>query len=176
MFPAIGAVFDAGERTHQLQTGIETAIALELWHRRHGSWPETLDALVPGLLPAIPIDRTDGQPLRYAVRDASPVLYSIGADRDDDGGRPPRVRDSATTVRFGIPKPRPAGAVVDEDSNGDWVLWPPLPPEPLPPDQAASSDPPDPLLPPADARLSEAPPLEEATQDKMSQPAGDEPR
>ena len=44
---------------------------------------ERLDQLVPDLLPAVPADRLDGQPIRYVVRDGRPVVYSIGRDRND---------------------------------------------------------------------------------------------
>ena len=71
----------------QVRDATEVAIALTLWKRRHGQWPERLEQLVPDLLPAVPPDRADGKPLRYVVRDGQAVVYSIGQDRDDDGGR-----------------------------------------------------------------------------------------
>ena len=92
------------------------AIALELYRRRTGSWPVDLEALVPDLMPAVPVDRFDGRPLRYRVIDGRPLVYSVGADRDDDGGRTPvdtRGRPERDLAR--IPK---SGA------DGDLVLWP----------------------------------------------------
>jgi hypothetical protein len=66
-----------------------------------GHYPTTLDDLVPGLLPSVPIDPFDGKPLRYrreglargaeqaADRPAEGfVIYSIGRDGKDDGGAP----------------------------------------------------------------------------------------
>ena len=38
------------------------------------------------LLPAIPVDPFDGQPLRYVRRDDGVTVYSIGLDEKDDGG------------------------------------------------------------------------------------------
>jgi len=75
-------------------------IALELFRRRHGRWPEHLQELVPAFLPALPLDQFDGQPLRYRLVDGKPLLYSIGGDRDDDGGR-----------RY-----------TDRKRGGDWIL------------------------------------------------------
>jgi len=98
---------------------IITAIALERYRGRHGSYPGTLQELVPELLPKPPLDFMDGKPLRYRVTgDGHFVLYSVGVDCVDDGGRmqqPGRRRGSfEDRTRFGIPQdtdlvwPRPA--------------------------------------------------------------------
>lgn len=76
------------------------SIALELFRRRHEGWPERLEELVPAFLPALPLDQFDGQPLRYRLVDGKPLLYSIGEDRDDDGGR----------------------RHTDRKRGGDWIL------------------------------------------------------
>ena len=66
-----------------------TALALERYRLRHGMLPPNLEALVPELLPAVPIDCMDGQSLRYQLRpDGSFLLYSVGEDCRDDGGNP----------------------------------------------------------------------------------------
>ncbi len=63
------------------------ALALERYRLRHGSYPESLDALTPDLLPSQPLDFMDGAPLRYRhMQDGSFVLYSTGLDCIDDGG------------------------------------------------------------------------------------------
>jgi hypothetical protein len=51
--------------------------------------PSSLADLVPDYLPALPTDLFDDQPLRYERRDAGYVIYSIGADGTDDGGKEP---------------------------------------------------------------------------------------
>jgi ABC-type transport system involved in multi-copper enzyme maturation permease subunit len=60
--------------------------ALERYRLAHGRWPETLDGLVPALLPAIPKDPYDGRPLRYRLVADGVVIYSVGPDGQDDGG------------------------------------------------------------------------------------------
>jgi hypothetical protein len=63
------------------------ALALERYCLRHGSYPESLDALTPELLPSRPLDFMDGAPLRYRhTQDGRFVLYSTGLDCIDDGG------------------------------------------------------------------------------------------
>jgi hypothetical protein len=64
-----------------------TAIALERYRVRHGSYPKALADLAPELLKSVPIDFVDGQPLRYRPRtDGQFVLYSVGLDCVDNGG------------------------------------------------------------------------------------------
>jgi len=66
---------------------VVTVIAIERHRRRSGKLPAELAALVPALLPAIPIDPMDGQPLRYRLTGTNSfVLYSIGLDGKDDNG------------------------------------------------------------------------------------------
>ena len=67
-----------------------TAIALERYRGRHGAYPSNLTALVPEFLKSISLDFMDGQPLRYRLTgDGHFVLYSVGFDCIDDGGRLP---------------------------------------------------------------------------------------
>jgi hypothetical protein len=77
---------------------ITTGIALERYRGRHGSYPGTLQGLVPELLQTPPIDFMDGQPLRYRlVEDGHFVLYSVGLDCVDDGGQ---MRSSTTPSSY----------------------------------------------------------------------------
>ncbi len=98
---------------------IITAIALERFRNRHGSYPRILEELTPEFLKATPIDFTDGEPLRYRLAEENHfVLYSVGLDCADDGGKmPQRGRPAFSNVGvspFGISQqtdlvwPRPA--------------------------------------------------------------------
>ncbi len=65
------------------------ACALERWRLTHDAYPETLDALVPGLLDQAPVDPFNGQPLHYRRTPASRyLLYSVGGSGRDNGGQP----------------------------------------------------------------------------------------
>lgn len=117
MLPAIGHAATVAESATQRRDAALTAIALELYRRRNGAFPARLDDLVPNFLPALPIDRFDGQPLRYLLTDDGPLLYSIGADRIDDGGEALVNDDDAWRVaRYSFKIPA-------DPMNADWILW-----------------------------------------------------
>jgi hypothetical protein len=64
-----------------------TAIALKRYSMRFGKPPDSLQALVPQFLSAIPIDYMNGQPIKYRLEpDGTFLLYSVGEDYKDDGG------------------------------------------------------------------------------------------
>jgi hypothetical protein len=65
----------------------EAVAALERYRLREGAFPEALAGLTPELLPEPPIDPWTDQPLRYRREGDSYVLYSVGPDGVDDGGR-----------------------------------------------------------------------------------------
>lgn len=69
-----------------------TAIALERYRLRHLAYPETLAALVPGVIRSVPEDPIDGRPLRYRAEPAGGFrLWSVGTDGGDQGGDPSRL-------------------------------------------------------------------------------------
>ena len=75
-----------------------TALQVEQFRLEHNRLPTDLSELVPKHLEAVPPDPFDGEPLRYRTLDRGYQLYSIGRDRQDDGGvEPPRDRRSGDT-------------------------------------------------------------------------------
>ncbi len=103
------------------------ALALELHKRRSGSYPASLAELSPGLLPVIPLDRYDGTPIKYRLTDGRPLLYSVGVDRDDDGGRLPEGSDAVKANGAAREWRSPAEDTGDDPAlDGDWILWPPV--------------------------------------------------
>lgn len=93
-----------------------TAIALERYRRKHGSYPRSLNALAPEFLKTAPVDFIDGKPLRYRLKDDGHfLLYSIGLDCVDDGGTiPSRHRPAPAEFAPDTPGASP---------NGD-IVWP----------------------------------------------------
>ena len=98
--------------------------ALEAYRRQTGDWPERLEELTPGLLPAIPYDRFDGGPIKYCLKNDQPVLYSIGVDRVDDGGEAPD--DEHPCPDIWEPPSEVSRLRGESRYRGDWVLWPPM--------------------------------------------------
>lgn len=87
----------ASERESSLHTAFTTlGLALEQWKSREGAYPDRLEQLVPQDIEAIPLDPWDpgAGSLRYVVQKAGTgavqgavLLYSVGPDGADDGGR-----------------------------------------------------------------------------------------
>jgi hypothetical protein len=92
LFPAILNVTNAHQRGVGNLRCAFVAVALERYRRDHGGWPDTLDALVPRYLDAVPKDPQDGKPLRYQRRSDGVVVYWLGHDGTDDGGKIDRFK------------------------------------------------------------------------------------
>ncbi len=125
LMPAFESALQTAEKVVQRRDGLLVGIALELYRREHGNYPDTLDALVPAFLPAVPPDRFTGTPLNYALVDGEPRLWSVGADRNDDGGRKPAGRDySSQWMPLEHIKAKLKTYATTSPYDGDWVLWP----------------------------------------------------
>jgi len=126
-FPSLSRAGILAETATQRRDAALAAAALELYRRDHGDWPASLRELTPQYLPAVPLDRYDGKSIKYRLVNGQPVLYSIGVDRDDDGGRVPE-RGNVHAQRWQpssvIEELKAAGSPHLPD--GDWVLWPPV--------------------------------------------------
>jgi hypothetical protein len=99
----IGASIDA------LRGAVETVMAIKQFRDKAGKLPESLDKLQPPFTPASAIDPFSGKPFVYRQTDDGKdfILYSVSSDQKDDGGR----HNS------------------DWNKEGDYVFWPPQPPE-----------------------------------------------
>jgi len=75
---------------NRTQNGLlETTLALRAYKLAHGAYPATLADLSPQIMKTQPTDPfTAGQPFRYKRTGTSFILYSVGPDGTDDGGRP----------------------------------------------------------------------------------------
>jgi len=78
------------------------ACAIERYRLAHGALPATLDELH---MAALPHDVVNGEPLRYRVAgDDNYVLYSVGWNGVDDGGKAVKKSNGAIDL-----------------TRGDWV-------------------------------------------------------
>jgi hypothetical protein len=80
----------------------QTALAIERYRLKVGRPPEGLDSLVPEYLATIPTDPFTGQSLKYRELARGYVVYSVGKDLSDDGGKekPPRKDEGPYDVTF----------------------------------------------------------------------------
>jgi len=62
-------------------------LACKIFKNRTGRYPENLEALVPDILPEVPIDPFTGKPLAYKIENGELLIYSLGSNQKDDGGR-----------------------------------------------------------------------------------------
>jgi len=76
----------------QLHTAL-AGIAVQRYRLATDNLPDTLAELTPTYLDAVPKDPFDGEELRYKKLETGFVVYSIGEDGNDDGGKEkPRKR------------------------------------------------------------------------------------
>ena len=86
--PALSSAAKKSARWQTFVDAAHVACALERYRLANGKLPATLDALSPRFLESIPTDVIDGQPLRYQLKpDGGYVVYSIGWNKIDDGGK-----------------------------------------------------------------------------------------
>lgn len=132
--PSLWSLHVSFQGAAQNRDAVLAAGALLRYRLRHRQWPETLESLIPDFLPALPPDRFTGKSLRYLPREPQPVLYSVGDDLQDDGGRPAMIT--------GHYRPRPGDELIHSEEpwywnihrggseKGDLILWPVAPRSP----------------------------------------------
>lgn len=107
------ALKDALMKFAQIQVLVdETRIAcgLERYRLTHGAYPDSLNALTPAYISALPHDILNGEPYHYRIQsDGTFLLYSVGWNQKDDGG------EVVYTEKNPLNPPEP--------KEGDWV-WP----------------------------------------------------
>jgi hypothetical protein len=87
MMPAFTKVQAADDRTEQRSRNLHIAFALAAYRRDAGRYPANLDELAPKYLAAVPADLFSGKPLVYRPTGDGYILYSVGTNGQDDGGR-----------------------------------------------------------------------------------------
>ena len=117
----------SNDRVLLMRDGLRLLVALERYRRAHGTYPITLDQLVPDFITRVAIDPWSGRPLVYRLL-SSPeaagrpfVLYSVGADGIDDGGRSAGA-NAIGTLYGGAGSAAAAGDFVISDTP-EWGRW-----------------------------------------------------
>ena len=82
----------------------QASLAIQRYRLAIGKIPDTLGDLAPTYLDAVPSDPFDGNDLRYKKLVTGFVVYSIGEDGSDDGGkeRPPTRQRTGDAVNYDV--------------------------------------------------------------------------
>ena len=108
--PAHGSVGQLGWRVKTARLGLLTVLAVLRYEKEKGKYPEDLEELVAaGYLRKLPMDLYSDQPLVYRRTTENFILYSVGPNFIDDGGK------------YGTNKKGKQNLWAEE---GDAVFWP----------------------------------------------------
>jgi hypothetical protein len=122
-FPGIPTWF--GMHQANLRTAI-VALAVERYRLDQQGWPESIDQLIPGYLEKTPADPFANGPIQLRRLPDGLVIYSVGFDRIDDGGRvDPQTRNGPDQgfrlwdlpVRSHLPDSRNVRSTADDSST-----------------------------------------------------------
>jgi hypothetical protein len=103
--PAIRKVYAAQERAEQVARNVQIAFALAAYQKDHGKYPERLTDLAPKYLPQVPDDLFSNRPLMYRRTAQGYLLYSVGHNGQDDGGKSFADDPPGDDLRVQMPQP-----------------------------------------------------------------------
>jgi hypothetical protein len=122
LLPAWGRLFIESDASKAQLAGSRLAVGIEAYRAKHGQYPENLPALVPEIFPAIPADPFARDGFCYKRIDPATdpqhrsfLLYTIGADGEDNGGR-----EHENPVNALSPIPPGKGFDFVINSHRDW--------------------------------------------------------
>ena len=87
LLPIYGRAASRRDSTTALLGAAEVGLALAAYHAEHGTYPDSLAELETAGWD-LPNDPFGGGPLHYRTEGDGFVVWSLGPDMDDDGGRP----------------------------------------------------------------------------------------
>jgi hypothetical protein len=87
LLPSMSKVVDANDRTEQTQANLQVALALAAYRADTGRYPARLEDLVPTYISVVPGDMFSGKPLIYRPQESGYLLYSVGVNGIDEGGK-----------------------------------------------------------------------------------------
>jgi hypothetical protein len=105
MLPAAGKIQNADDHWSQQQRNLHIAFAMALYQRDHGRYPAKLNELATKYLTTVPDDLFSGKPLVYRPAEKGYLLYSVGINGIDEGGRCKDDEPPGDDVRVRMPLP-----------------------------------------------------------------------
>jgi hypothetical protein len=124
--PAVRTTTSVQDRANTTLDITRLAAALTVYRVERGQYPDKLDDLVPGTLATLPVDAFNAKPFNYRRDGAGYILYSLGANGNDDDGFGPfeLARDTSDRLNTSQPARRPTQPRPNSD---DLTLRLPLP-------------------------------------------------
>ena len=87
-YPAFTRISDEADEAFMRGRLERAALALIGYQVKHGTYPESLDALIPAWFESVPEDVfADGKPVQYQLTEEHVTIYSVGANGEDDRGK-----------------------------------------------------------------------------------------
>ena len=105
LLPAVTQAVTAEDVARQRMRNLQVALALAAFRHEQGRFPQELRELSPRYLEDIPPDWFSGRPLLYKPSAAGYVLYSVGPNAVDDGGRDRTADPEGDDVVIRVPLP-----------------------------------------------------------------------
>jgi hypothetical protein len=87
LLPYFRSTFLKEASLEAMMLATRAGLACKICKSRTGNYPASLEALVPDLLPEVPIDPFTGRPLVFKRQGEELLIYSLGSNQKDDGGR-----------------------------------------------------------------------------------------
>ena len=87
LLPAVGAAVGAEDRGTMQFEVTRLAFAVAAYHADRGTYPEKLADLVPKYVAEVPKDIFNASDLHYRQEGGGYLLYSVGRNGKDDGGK-----------------------------------------------------------------------------------------
>jgi hypothetical protein len=102
LMPAFDRIAGSSQRHKAVVRCAVVAVAAERFRQARGRWPDSIAELVPQFLAAVPLDPFDGKPLRWRTAPGGAMVYSVGMDGVDDGGKldPKRMAQTGFDLGF----------------------------------------------------------------------------
>jgi hypothetical protein len=104
LLPALNAALSAEHRNEAKLTLVKLGLALADYRDQHQRFPNSLDQLAPQYVEKIPLDPMWGDPFIYKKTDHGYLLYGLGRNGQDDGGRTSDANDSADDLVIAVPR------------------------------------------------------------------------
>ncbi|MBL7224426.1 MAG: hypothetical protein ISS72_11280 [Candidatus Brocadiae bacterium] len=106
LLPVLGRVFIEGQRHMARLDSARVGLTVLRYRAQKGKLPDTLDALAPDFVKAVPVDPFNGKPLLYRTTPQGFTVYSLGENGKDDGGQTERVGGRLVDVGFRVLWPK----------------------------------------------------------------------